>query len=238
MVRTARHDDTELDPVRRRICGLIAESRSNLRMASLAIGRNAAYLHQFVHRGTPRVLAEHDREALAEHLGCRPEELKHGRTHHGEARPEPPVTNPLSVPRGYSAVPEIDVRVAAGPGAWNEEGEQTKATWLLADPLIRHEFRARPEDLRMITVDGDSMEPLFSSGDRILIDVSRQLPVPPGIFVIWDGMGLVTKRIEHVPHSEPPRVVIKSVNPEYDSYERLADEIRIVGRAIWVSRRL
>ena len=139
---------------------------------------------------------------------------------------------------GYSAVPEIDVRAAAGPGAWNEEVEQTKATWLFADPLIRHEFQARPEDLRMITVDGDSMEPLFSSGDRILIDVSRQVPVPPGIFVIWDGMGLVTKRIEHVPHSEPPRVVIKSANPEYESYERLVDEIRIVGRAVWVSRRL
>ena len=37
----------------------------------------------------------------------------------------------------------------------------------------------------MITVDGDSIEPLLSSGDRILIDVSRQVPVPPGIFVIW-----------------------------------------------------
>ena len=82
------------------------------------------------------------------------------------------------------------------------------------------------------------MEPLLASGDRILINVSQQVPVPPGIFVIWDGMGLVTKRIEHVPNSEPPKVVIKSVNPEYASYERLAEEVRIVGRAVWVARRL
>ena len=88
-----------------------------------------------------------------------------------------------------------------------------------ADPLIRHEFRAKPDDLRMITVDGDSMEPLLSSGDRIMIDVSRNLPSPPGIFVIWDGLGLVAKRIEHVPHSDPLRVVLKSLNPQYDSYE-------------------
>lgn len=86
--------------------------------------------------------------------------------------------------------------------------------------------------------DGDSMEPVLSSGDHILIDVSLTVPVPPGIFVIWDGMGLVAKRIEHVPHSEPPRVVLKSLNPEYDSYERLAEEIRVVGRAVWVSRKL
>jgi len=32
--------------------------------------------------------------------------------------------------------------------------------------------------------------------------------------------------------------MLKSSNPEYDSYERLADEVHIVGRAVWVTRRL
>ena len=58
--------------MRRRLLRLMADSRTNLRTASLAIERNASYLHQFIHRGTPRVLAEDDREALAEHLGCSP----------------------------------------------------------------------------------------------------------------------------------------------------------------------
>ena len=53
-----------------------------------------------------------------------------------------------------------------------------------------------PADLRMITIDDDSMEPLLSSGGRILIDVRQRIPVPPGIFLIWDKMGLVAKRIE------------------------------------------
>ena len=47
--------------------------------------------------------------------------------------------------------------------------------------------------------------------------MSRQVPVPPDIFVIWDGMGLVAKRIERVPHSDPPELVLKSLNPEYYS---------------------
>ena len=217
---------------------MVADSRTNLRTASLVIERNASYLHQFIHRGTPKVLAEDDREALAEHLGCSPDLLRHDRRFTRRERPKTALPSPYVAPRGYSAVPEIDVRAAAGPGAWNDEFEDAADTWLFADPLIRHEFRTRPEDLRIITVDGDSMEPVLSSGDRILIDVSLTVPVPPGIFVIWDGMGLVAKRIEHVPHSEPPRVVLKSLNPEYDSYERLAEEIRVVGRAVWVSRRL
>ena len=41
----------QLDPVRRRLLQLLAANGSNLRTASLAIGRNAAYLHQFISRG-------------------------------------------------------------------------------------------------------------------------------------------------------------------------------------------
>lgn len=163
---------------------------------------------------------------------------KDNRKFRREARPKPPPTGPQSALKGFSVVLEIDVRVAPGAGAWNEGRAEIEKTWLFADLVIRHEFRASPCDLRMITVDGDSMERLLSSGDRIVIDVSRQAPVPPGIFVIWDGMGLVAKRIEHVPNSDPLHVVLRSLNPEYDSYERLAEEIRVVGRTVWMSRRL
>ena len=107
---------------------MVADSDTNLRTASLAIERNAAYLHQFVHRGTPKVLAEDDREALAEHLGCSPDLLKHGRGFGRRARPNPKPAparaSPYAAPRGYSAVPEIDVRASAGPGAWNDEFEE------------------------------------------------------------------------------------------------------------------
>ena len=195
-------------------------------------------MYQFVHRGTPRVLAEHDREALAEHLRCRPEELKHDVIPPRRVPPRGRKTGRWAAPKGFVAVAEIDARTAAGPGGWKKEPEETKEPWLLPDPLIRHELRAKPEDLRMITVDGDAMEPLLSSGDRVLIDATQQVPIPPGTFVVWDVMGLVARRIEHVRHSEPPRVMIMSVNPEYASHERLAEEIRVVGRAVWAGRRL
>jgi hypothetical protein len=116
--------------------------------------------------------------------------------------------------------------------------QDAKETWLFPDAVVRHEFRARHEDLRIITIDGDSMEPLLSSGDRILIDSSQKVPVPPGIFVVWDGMGLVAKRVEHIPNSEPPKIIIRSINPEYQTYERTADEVNIVGRVIWTAKRL
>lgn len=235
----------ELDPIRLRLLRLVKNKGSDLKNVSIAIGRNAAYLHQFVYRGTPKALDEQTRATLAACLDCSEEDLRH---------PVIPRRKPRSrkvrdedgglsgrgqrALDGFSAIAEIDVRASAGPGAFHEGLEEAKETWLFPDPVIRHEFRARAADLRMITVDGDSMEPLISSGDRILIDTSQRVPVPPGIFVIWDGMGLVAKRVEHEPNSDPPSVVIRSVNPDYPTYERLAEEINIVGRVIWTARRL
>ncbi len=232
---------TRLDPVRKRLLRLLAAKGSNLRTASVAMGRNDAYLQQFVYRGTPKVLAEDDREILAEHLGCRPELLKHGRGFRlstNATRPSPP-DDAYAAPIGYSAVPEADLREEPdAEEAWNGELPVTGDAWLFVDAFIRHRLRADPGDLWMVEVDGDSMEPLLSSGDHIMIDVSRTVPAPPAIFVIWDGIALVATRIEHVPHSKPPKVVLKSLNPEYDSYECAAEEVRVVGRAVWASKKL
>lgn len=85
-----RENDEELDPVRTRLLQLLTATGSNLRTASLAIGRNAAYLHQFVNRGTPKVLGEDDREMLAEQLGCRPELIRYDRRVRLRARPRRP----------------------------------------------------------------------------------------------------------------------------------------------------
>ena len=109
--------------------------------------------------------------------------------------------------------------------------QRPKETWLLADSLIA--TSSGPG--RRIC---GPRSRWLSSGDRIFIDVSRRVPVLPGILVIWDGMGLVAKRIEHVPHAEPPKVVLKSLNPEYDGYERSVAEVRVVGRGGRVPRRL
>ena len=49
---------------------------------------------------------------------------------------------------------------------------------------------------------------------------------------------IVAKRVEHVPHSDPTKIVIKSINPEYQTYEREAEEVNIVGRVIWAAKRL
>lgn len=235
----------DLDVVRNRLLKLIEDRDTDLKAASLKIGRNAAYLHQFIYRGTPKILPESERHALAKFLKVDESDLRHRRVPPRKRRTSSRATQPTvvapdlsGIKHGFVRIPEIDVRASAGPGAINSGLEEAKATWLFPEQIVRHEFRTTSNELRMITVEGDSMEPLLSTGDRIVVDTSQTIPVPPGIFVVWDGMGLVTKRVEHIPNSDPPKVLIKSVNESYKEYERTTEEINVVGRVVWMARRL
>jgi phage repressor protein C with HTH and peptisase S24 domain len=51
-------------------------------------------------------------------------------------------------------------------------------------------------------------------------------------------MGIVAKRIDRVPHSEPAKIIIKPLNPEYQTYERNAEEVNIIGRVVLASKQL
>ena len=51
-------------------------------------------------------------------------------------------------------------------------------------------------------------------------------------------MGGLAKRVDHAPHSDPPIVVIKSVNPEYLTCQRDAEEMNIIRGITWAAKRL
>jgi len=82
------------------------------------------------------------------------------------------------------------------------------------------------------------MEPTLLDGDVVLVDLTRKAPTPPGVFVLFDGIGLVAKRIEHMPNSDSPMLRNLSDNPRYSTYERTAEEVHLIGRVVWTARRL
>jgi transcriptional regulator with XRE-family HTH domain len=159
------------------------------------------------------------------------------------AEAEPPALERLPVahegggePSAGLVIREYDVGASAGHGAeppvLNGGGETPiLAEWSMPEDLVRaHTTPSRR--LALIRVEGNSMEPDFHPGERVLVDLSRRKPSPPGEFVIWDGMGLVLKRVELVPGSEPKRIRLISINPGYTPYEVELDEHTIVARVI------
>ena len=83
------------------------------------------------------------------------------------------------------------------------------------------------------------MEPELSEGDRLLVDTSRQAAASGEMFVLWDGNGLVVKRVECVNEADgEPALRLKSANPHYDDYTVPAQETHIVGKVLWTVRRV
>ena len=222
------------DPVRERLREALWQRGLSLAEASLAIGRNKAYLQQYLARGMPRVLSFQDSEALAALLGCEAADLRH------DALPAPKPWK-KKLPGGarprMRGVAEMEVEAAAGPGAWNDGFVMEKSRWQLPEAMIRHEGDADPESLRIIRVRGNSMEPELGEGDRLVVDTGRQVPGAGELYVLWDGDGLVVKRVEPVHRTGrgtgAPALRLISVSPDYPDYECRAEDIHIVGKVLW-----
>jgi len=139
----------------------------------------------------------------------------------------------------FVAIAHAGPRPSMGGGAVvTEEHNQPRRPYHFRRSWIKHSLKTSPSQLRIMQVEGDSMMPTLLDGDTVLVDMARRAPNPPGIFVLHDGMGLVAKRLEHIPNSDPPSVRVISDNQYYNPYERSAEEINIIGRICWFSREI
>jgi phage repressor protein C with HTH and peptisase S24 domain len=137
----------------------------------------------------------------------------------------------------YVMITSILVAASAGGGAAALE-EREGDPYYFRRSWVRDRLCAKPEDLRMIFIEGDSMEPTLCQSDMILVDITKKNPSPPGIFVLFDGFGLVAKRLEFLGNSQPPSLRILSDNPQYLPYERAVAEVTIIGRVVWFAREM
>ncbi len=155
----------------------------------------------------------------------------------GDVEGTPPfIENP---DEAFVPIAQAGPRPSMGGGAVAAEHDDSAGrAYHFRRAWIRHSLKASPSQLRIMHVEGDSMTPTLRDGDTVLVDMARRAPNPPGIFVLDDGLGLVAKRLEHIPNSDPPAVRVISDNKHYPEYERTADEIHIVGRIRWFAREI
>lgn len=130
---------------------------------------------------------------------------------------------------------EVMPTFAGMGGGGTGEGESEMA--LLPRYLVEDQLRAKPADLLLIEVRGDSMMPDFFHGDQILVDRRDTNPRQPGPFALFDGDGIVVKLVERVPTRRGYYRVF-SANTRYTAYEVDEEEARIIGRPVWFARKI
>lgn len=196
---------------------------------SRLLGRNAAYVQQFIKRGIPRKLDEDDRRKLARYYGVSESVLG------GPVESTPAST---SRTRGAKlvAIPHLSVGASAGPGALTG-AEAIEAQFHFEAGWLRR-LTSNPANVSAIRVQGDSMMPTLADGDDILVDRGDAADrLRDGIYVLRIDDALNVKRIAVNPADRS--VTIRSDNPAYPSYPDVPmTRVDVIGRVIWVGRKV
>ena len=82
------------------------------------------------------------------------------------------------------------------------------------------------------------MEPSLSEGDVVLLDMTTRSVLDGSIYALQLNGGLLIKRIQRMLDGS---LIVKSDNARYDTEtvsEENAERLKIIGRVVWVGRRL
>ena len=204
-----------------RLCADRGEDFAGL---SRMLGRNSAYIQQFVRRGVPKRLKEEERRKLARYFSIS-ESLLGGPADDGAG------------PNGLVSVMRHPVLVSAGPGALVTE-EIGKPYFGFDEKWLKALTPSAPNSLSIVRVDGDSMAPTLNAGDDILVDLGDSGErLRDGIYVLRIDEALVVKRLALNPVGR--RVTIQSDNPAYPDWPDCGlDKINCIGRVIWAGRKV
>ena len=204
--------------VRANLKRLTAEHGVGYAALSRMLRRNAAYIQQFVTRGSPVRLEEDDRKLLARFFQV-DEELLGG-----------PATQPMV------RVGRMAVQASAGRGEM-VDNEFAIGSYAFDQAWLRDICRAKPANLSIIKVSGDSMAPTLADGDDVLVDHSDTVQMRDGIYVLRRDETLMVKRLALAPSSAT--LTISSDNPAYPTWPDCPlDSVTVVGRVVWAGRRL
>ena len=206
---------------RSRLADLARERGHSLAELSRLLGRNAAYLQQYVARGSPRHLDEPDLRKLGEFLGVSPRVI----STRGVGRDDP------QDGRGWRSIPRLELEASAGPGTLSSQ-EIPYDAFMLSDQWLL-ENGLKGADLSAIRVEGDSMEPLLRSGDEIFVDRAKRSG--EGVFVVRIGDALHVKQVRA---SAPGTIALVSANEAYAPLELPRREVEVIGRVVWKGGRV
>lgn len=208
--------DTELamniDQIRKHIDSLIKEKHKNYRALSLAIGKNEAYLHQYINKGSPLRLPEKERRKLATLLDVDEQELTD-------------ITLPKAAgTHKNSALIEL---------LSNEKNQSKTCETVGFISLPITDFSrltsSSPQNIKMIRVSGDSMYPTLKDGDYVFFDESLSTYTFDGLYIVDLPNGWQVRRIQQVSSSE---YAIILDNTNYQSSTCNFKKLQIIGKVI------
>ena len=219
------------EEVREHIAKLISDRNLSLASVSLQIGKNVAYLHQFMTKRSPLRLPEEQRRKLSICLGVPESELTDlpiTATHIGGTTSI--AEKIVSIFDSNTVkIDVLDVTACCGDGIENLP-EKVCGHWKLPIAEFKSITSGNPDNIKMIRVKGDSMQPTINEDDWVWVDTSNNFIGSDGLYMIRMATGLAVKRLQ----SGLNDVVIRSDNTSYSDITASVGEIQIVGKVVYI----
>lgn len=128
----------------------------------------------------------------------------------------------------FARIPVYDVHLSAGYGATNST-ENILDFYTIGMNMLRDFTDAPINRLVFVRVKGDSMEPLLTTGDWVLVDTRETRLATPAIYAfVNDGEAIIKHASQHL---ETGAVTLFSHNPKYEPQTITnPDCLRVIGR--------
>ncbi|WP_456296835.1 peptidase [Vibrio sp. AK197] len=132
----------------------------------------------------------------------------------------------------WSELPVYDVHAAAGAGTLVHSEFQLETLQIPTSLLT--ELGLSPSNSSIIYVDGDSMEPTLSHGDRLLVDIRElQHPVTNGVYVIRIDEAVYVKRLRWDIANGVYNIISDNANyPAFQVNHNNGRNFKIIGKAV------
>lgn len=127
----------------------------------------------------------------------------------------------------------LDLTMSAGPGSFmiSEFVEVLHAIEFTSEHARSLFGNRSQDDVKVMTVDGDSMSPTIKSGDRLFFDVSVRNFKVDGVYAFVFGQHFHVKRLQ----MQGLQLAVLSDNPAYKDWyvtEETQDQLYIMGKAL------
>lgn len=208
-----------IDQIRAHIDELIRQKGKKYRSLSLSIGKNEAYLHQFINKGSPLRLPEEQRRKLAQILEVDEQELTDIQL--------PKTLEPICSHKQTALIEMISSSKAPN------SPQDTTGFWSLPFSDFSNITSSSPQSVKMLRVCGDSMSPTLKEGDFVLADFSNNFFNADGLYLISSAGSLFVKRLQQLSSSE---LMIISDNINYKNITQPLKKIDIAGKIILILR--
>lgn len=194
---------------------LIKRNGETYSSLSRLLGRNSAYIQQFIKRGSPERLDDFDATQLALHFGIDPEDLGVAPTVDG----------------GRVAAVRLPVN---GPQGRNVSGEAPR----LVDKKWLAKLTSEPAGVEIVLVEGAAMQPSLQEGDEVLVQrLKPKEGLRDGLYALKGSKKVLIRRIALEPTGN--RISVLTDHPSYPNWQGInRRSVEVLGRVIWIGLRL